>query len=189
LRAISKTNHFRIAQFTQSACPPWNSVHCPGSYVENINRIKSLKPNVVILHAQWGKSTYGDFPSLATALQELKALGTTRVVVLGAVPEWEGGLAQILYGYLTKNRIVQLPERISYSINQDVWDIDKKIELIATQNQVEYISARKILCNFNGCLAIMNGKEPTTFDTGHLTPPASKLVANALLTELFKPKI
>ena len=80
----------------------------------------------------------------------------------------------------------RFPPNATPTINQDVWDIDKKIESIATQNQVEYISARKILCNFNGCLAIMNGKEPTTFDSGHLSPPASKLVANSLMAEIFK---
>ena len=188
LRASSEKYHFRIAQFTQSGCPPWNSERCPGSYAENINRIKSLKPNIVILHAQWGKSTYGDFQSLAATLQELKSLGATRVIVLGAVPEWDGGLPQALKAQ-SKSRFVELSERIGYfgySINQEVWDIDKKIESIATQNQAEYISARNILCNATGCLAILSGNEPSTYDTGNLSPGASKLVANSLMAKIFK---
>jgi hypothetical protein len=187
LRDIQKTYSFRIAQFTQSSCPPWKGEPCPDYYQANIDRIKSLKPNFVLLHAHWAKPSYANLQSLNDTLRDLKAIGIPNIIILGGVPEWSEGLPKNLFNFYKKNRVDQLPERTDFGVNLQIWELDKAVELIAQQNQVKFVSAREILCNSDGCLAVMDGKELSSYDTGHLSQPAARLVADSLMAEVFKP--
>lgn len=187
LRDIQKSYPFRIAQFTRTSCPPWkNDPTCPESYSENIARIKSLNPNIVLLHAAWAKSTYENYNSLNDTLKELIGLGVPKIVVLGATPEWNAPLPTTLYNMYLTNHFAKLPERTNFGLSKNIWERDEAIKLIAEQNpRVKFVSVKDILCNIDGCLTLING-EPTTYDTGHLSPPASMLVARSLMAEAFK---
>lgn len=57
------------------------------------------------------------------------------------------------------------------------------------QNGTEYLSAKDVLCNEKGCLALVNKTEIASFDTGHLSRYASGFVANELLSELSQKKL
>jgi hypothetical protein len=65
--------------------------------------------------------------------------------------------------------------------------VDTWLEARAGELGIQYISARKIMCNDDGCLARLgpNGSKLTAFDGGHLTVPGSIFLAGSVLNKLL----
>ena len=64
--------------------------------------------------------------------------------------------------------------------------MDQFLEAQAKSLDIQYISARQIMCNNDGCLARIgeNGAELTAYDGGHLTYPGAVFVAQHVLEKL-----
>lgn len=187
LRSFQDRYAFRIAQYTASSCPPLNDPNlCPSNnYQENLNRIRLLKPKFVILHAEWGKGNYVNLNLLTNTLYDIDKTGATPIVV-GPVTGWVEGLPKVMLTYYEKNPLKILPARLDQGIDQNVWEVGNLVERLTGKEHAIYFSARQELCNEEGCIALIANEDLASYDTGHLSPSASKIVADSLLAKLFK---
>ncbi|MDU6731331.1 MAG: SGNH hydrolase domain-containing protein, partial [Bradyrhizobium sp.] len=80
-----------------------------------------------------------------------------------------------------------LPARTKFRSN-DNWTraLDEFLEAQAQRVGIQYISARRMMCNDDGCLARIgaDGADLTAYDSGHLTNPGSVFIARQTLEAL-----
>ena len=163
-----------------------------------LSKIAEIKPEIVILHARWGYDTYGANKTEAvqllreTILQINRASLKTKVVVIGPVPNWKTTPLRAIYTawrtQLDKNNV---PAKIKtgpiYESKYEVplWDdyMQKEIPPLGAT----YISAYKVFCDEEGCLARVgnSASDVTAIDYGHLSPAGSKYLAENMEKELF----
>jgi hypothetical protein len=184
---------FDVAQFTASACPPLldytrpERSGCRGANDFVAARLAELKPEGVILYSTWSYSADDLRVGLQKTVSRLRAIGVPKIVLLGPPASWLGdGLAANLLDYYFQTHAV-LPERTWYRSNDD-WTraLDQFLQAQSTTLGIQYISARQIMCNSEGCLARIgeNGSELTAYDSGHLTYPGSIFLAKHVLEML-----
>ncbi|HYW63127.1 MAG TPA: acyltransferase family protein [Bradyrhizobium sp.] len=183
-RALQKNHDFGLAQYTVSSCKPYlMKIESTNDQCIERNRkisavIRDLAPDVVVLHAIWDvNDTVNNMRSAIDAIRSTRA----RIVILGPVPVWRGGLpAAVAAYYRLKRRII--PERTFEAV--DPANGDDNLRRIAGELGVTYISARNILCNDDGCLARL-GNSLTTSDTLHLTAAGSAYLVEAVAPTLL----
>lgn len=176
---------FALAQVTTSACRPGlTSIdpQVPGGRCERTNsyaleRIRALKPDVLIL-AQIGGHSETDWDALARSLQ---AMGAKRVVVVGPVPFWAPSLPEIVTSRFWGADF----SRVSYGLDTNRLKDDELMRSrYASSSAITYVSLMSELCDANGCLATVPATDPPelfTFDASHMTPLASRYVADRVL--------
>jgi hypothetical protein len=199
LKHFSDVKGFGVAEYTASACPPMiGYVNGERRFCKPINdfvikRITDLKPEVVILHSTWSYSANDLNAGLQETVQQLRELKIKKIVLLGPVATWKGdGLsANVLDYFYEGGSHSLLPARTNYRSNEE-WTrpVEELLQKRAQELDIAYISARKIMCNDEGCLARIgdNGSDLTAFDGGHLTLPGSIFVARAILDQLLDSK-
>ncbi|WP_338688903.1 acyltransferase family protein [Bradyrhizobium sp. 26S5] len=184
LAKLQQNHAFGIAQYSVSSCSPLllpahsASRYCLEKNAEIVRRVSEIKPDIVILHAIWdaGDSATTTKPTI----DALRAAGVPRIIMIGPVPVWRGGLPDIAVAYYRRYDSV-LPERTSQFVNGS--RDDKIIEGIAAALGVEYISARNALCQTDGCLTRL-GDSLTARDTVHLTSPGSEYLVRRIAGQL-----
>jgi hypothetical protein len=64
---------------------------------------------------------------------------------------------------------------MTFGLNQNFIQLEPQLSALATQLGVNYISAKNIMCNEDGCITRFGetGDTLTTFDGAHLTEMAS----------------
>jgi hypothetical protein len=155
-----------------------------------IKKIGVLKPDVVILHSTWSDADATDLNAgLKETVRQLRELNITKIVLLGPVASWKGdGLSANVLDYFYESGRSLITVRTTYRSN-DEWTraIEEFLQKRAQELDIEYISARKIMCNHEGCLARIgdHGQSLTAFDNGHLTLPGSIFVSSAILDRLL----
>ncbi|WP_115703692.1 acyltransferase family protein [Legionella sainthelensi] len=171
-----------ITQLTASACPPILGMdksdrpHCKEINDFVFQRIKKEKPNEVILAARW--AAY-DWQKVSFTIKQLQLIGITKITLIGPVPSWIDTLPSLLLNNIRKNRLRAIPERLVLEVDLHAQELDKKLFLLAKEQQINYISPIKILCNQEGCLttAIAGKKrELLTWDEAHLTSTGSRML-------------
>jgi hypothetical protein len=195
LNHLSDQRGYGVAEYTASACPPLiGYVHPERRFCKPINdsvikKIADLKPDVVIFHSTWSYSANDLNTGLQETLRQLRELKIRKIVLLGPVASWKGdGLSANVLDYFYESGRSLIPARTTYRSN-DEWTraLDQFLQKRAQELDIEYISARKIMCNDEGCLARIgdNGSDLTAFDGGHLTLPGSIFVSGAILDRLL----
>ena len=193
LKYFGADRGFDVAEFTASACPPLldyirpERPGCKGANDFVTERLASLKPEVVIFYSNWSYTEDVIRDGLQKTVLRLKATGVPKIVLLGPPASWIGeGLAANVLQYYFQTQAM-LPERTWYRSN-DEWTrtMDQFLDAQAKSLGIQYISARRIMCNDEGCLARIgeNGAELTAYDGGHLTYPGSVFVARQVLETL-----
>jgi len=173
---------FGLAQLTVSSCPPllvksYNvSDNCLTKNREIVRRLDQARPDIVILHALWTTNS-GELRPTIDALRDLGA----RVVILGYVPVWRGGLPNAVAAYYRRTGGV-IPER-SHVFAETPPEGPEWMSRVAAELDTEYVSMREILCNSDGCLTRI-GNDLTTRDWLHLTPSGAEYVAIAVAGRL-----
>jgi peptidoglycan/LPS O-acetylase OafA/YrhL len=184
---------FDVAEFTASACPPLIDYvnpyrrFCKGANDFVLKRLADLKPDLVIFYSTWSYSADDLHNGLEKTVALLRDINITKVVMLGPPATWIGdGLPANLLDYYFQTRSL-LPERTLYRSNNN-WTraLDAFLETQSKNVGIQYVSAREMLCNDDGCLARFgpNGSELTAYDSGHLTYPGSLFIAKRLLDTL-----
>jgi peptidoglycan/LPS O-acetylase OafA/YrhL len=196
LNQLSDQHGYSVAEYTASACPPLiGFLQTDRRFCTSINdfvikKIADLKPDVVILHSTW---SYGGPNELNAGLQEtarqLKGLKIRKIVLLGPVASWKGdGLSANVLDYFYESGHSLIPPRTTYRSNEE-WTraLEDFLQKRAQELDIEYISARNIMCNDDGCLARIgdHGSDLTAFDNGHLTLPGALFVSDAILGRLL----
>lgn len=187
-----RKNHPAVAQLTASGCVPligYSSISRPNCQDINngaLDKIEELKPQKVILHANWSAPLDQIKPGLDQALLETVSLiklrsPSSQIVIVGGVPKWKPTLPKVLL----KSHVELTDEAFVYS---NLYDEIKKTDVIlydvANENHVLFISLLDIFCLENNCLSSMaleNKYEPFAWDYGHLTKSASIIVSQKVL--------
>jgi peptidoglycan/LPS O-acetylase OafA/YrhL len=181
-RRLQSRYDYGLAQLTVSSCPPllvrsYNvSENCLAKNREIVRRLEDARPDIVILHALWTTNT----EELRPTIDALRDLGA-RVVILGYVPVWRGGLPNAVAAYYRRTRGV-IPERSHVFVDAPP-DGPEWMSRVAAELDTEFISMRDILCNSDECLTRI-GNNLTTRDWLHLTPSGAAYVANAVAPRL-----
>ncbi len=183
LKKAQQTVPFRLAHFSSPACAP---ILATGSSCDAFNDlvfgfIKSSAPEVVLLHAMWGKNN--DLGKLMETIEKLRAIHIPRIVVLGPVPVWKRPLpASLVNLYRLRHSIA---ERMAAGVSGP--ENDGRMEAFSSAAGVEYISAWHILCNAEGCITRVGptADDVVATDIVHLSDVGSNLLVAAVGRRLF----
>ena len=183
---------FGIGERSGSICPPVLGIEprplCKGLNDNAIEAIRRSKPDVVVLYAWWHHPRY-DLTNLEATVAELKAAGVPRIIMLGAVPYWQGPLPRILLDAWKKGPVTQPPPlRLKAQLDPKLEDITKQMRERAEAMGIEFVSGLDYFCNRNGCLTRMSQEaiEPLSYDYGHLAPDAVRYYAEQLAPLIFR---
>ncbi|WP_076859403.1 acyltransferase family protein [Bradyrhizobium mercantei] len=183
-KKLQETLEFGLAQLTVSSCPPLLvhahtlSQYCLEKNAEIVRRIAEIKPNIVVLEAIWDVNDR--LETTRPTIDALRAAGVARIIILGPVPVWRGGLPNAAVAYFRQTGKV-IPERTSQFVDQESGD--KLMNDIARDLGVEYVSIRSALCRGNECLAHVDGSL-TARDIIHLTKAGSEFVVQKIAPQL-----
>jgi peptidoglycan/LPS O-acetylase OafA/YrhL len=183
-RALQNDRDFGLAQYTVSSCKPYfikiesTSDLCIERNKKISDIIRVLAPDIVVLHALWDRNDTAEM--MKPTIDAIRSSHVARIIILGPVPVWRGGLpAAVAAYYRIKRRII--PERTFEAVDPAFGD--DNLRRIAGELGVTYISARNILCNGDGCVARI-GNSLTTSDTVHLTGVGAEYLARAIAPSL-----
>ena len=189
LRGLQRDSRFRVAQFTASGCPPILGIEresragCSQLNESILERVRALRPDVVLLAAAWGEYQFGALPQTLVAL---KAIGT-RVVVFGPAPRWIDPLPRTLYLAYERDRLHRVPTRLASGFAGIIQTRDQQLHTMAASLDISYVSVLSVLCNEEGCLTRLGerAEDVVQWDQGHLTTVGSVYVMRNALATLF----
>ena len=193
IRALQDSHSFRVAQYTASFCTPLLDLDVPERpHCREINdwilkRVKELRPDTVILAAQyWFLHPLGD-ASLSRTVAAIEQTGVRRIIIVGPNPQWQDLLPRLLLrsSATASNGI---PERMTAESNQDFIREDRVLRSQAGASGAIYLSPISALCNESGCLIRITDNGQTdliSFDQHHLTQTGSRYLAKAFFPSYF----
>jgi len=191
LRDLQGRHSFGLAQFAISSCEPVFtdvvSERCRTLNREVMETIDRVAPDVVLLEAIW-YPTDPHLDGLAATVVELKHHGVQRVVVLGRVPVWEGGLKYQIFDFYRRHRA--LPSRLPQPIGEKAFDIKMRARLEPLG--AVFVSAWDAMCDpAQGCIASLPGAgghtDPSATDVVHLSEAGSAYLINSIAGQLLPP--
>ncbi len=184
LKAFQNKKNFGIAQFTASACPPilnWEgniNKFCREINDHNIELIRKLKPDVVILQATWGWDEY-NVRAITGTLEELKRIDIGKIILTGESPAWKEKVPANIISYYKK--FGRPPSgRTDFGLVESAktLKIDRELSETSKKFGISFISIYRTLCDDRGCL--LNTGESitnvTSLDQGHLSKTAAEYV-------------
>jgi peptidoglycan/LPS O-acetylase OafA/YrhL len=187
LRRVQQSHDFGIAQLTASSCVPIINVdiagvpNCRANNERVLALVRQIKPDIVLLHGTWDK--YLDHA--ADTVAALKETGA-RVVVLGPLPFWKYGLPNsVLHYWMLHHELI--PARSDDVVADH--GIDDRMRAALVPQGAEFISARGVMCNADGCLARLGDKasDLSTSDQAHLTEDASVFLVRSIIDRILPP--
>jgi hypothetical protein len=182
-RKLQESYDFGIAQFTVSSCQPVlgrpsSAKLCMERNWKILNLIGKVAPDVVLLHAYWGlNDTAEDF---RPTIEALRSHGVARIVIVGPVPVWRGGLPNAVAAHYWRTQSV-LPERTQLYFTPGSGD--DNLRRVAEELNVDYFSTLDAFCNADGCISRV-GVSLVASDTVHLTEAGSILLARSIFGRL-----
>jgi peptidoglycan/LPS O-acetylase OafA/YrhL len=193
LRSLQQARQFGLAQFTTSSCPPllddienMGPENCRRLNEQVLDQVGILHPDIVVLHAIWNPAEE-HLKALLRTIGRIREKGAGRIIVLGRVPAWHGGLPRQVFRSYTFHRF--LPERLEQPSGQNWTDafIRERIE----PSGAIFISAWDALCRERDCLVRVpngeGGESIMAFDEVHLTEAGSRFLIRTLEPTLFGP--
>jgi hypothetical protein len=117
---------------------------------------------------------------LRPSIEALRSLGVKHIVILGRVPAWSDGLPGAVAAYYRRTGNL-LPERTSLFVDEENDFMKETSEALG----VEYVSARRALCDGSACLSRI-GNELLVSDGVHLTPTGSKYLIDRIAPVLLR---
>jgi peptidoglycan/LPS O-acetylase OafA/YrhL len=183
----------RIAQFTASFCPPILDVtfrqrpNCRDFNSAVFRKLAALKPNTVLLMGHWRsyavieeRDKEFDLGALSQTIVQLKAVGVSRVVVIGCLPEWR--IAQPKVSISLWRQTGAIVARTNDYLSEDSANVDRAIEEVAISSGALFVSPLQALCDMDGCLlsTVSQGSLPVAWDTAHLTTGGSEYLVGLI---------
>jgi peptidoglycan/LPS O-acetylase OafA/YrhL len=192
LRSLQERFRFRLAQFTVSSCPPLLGVDlsyasfCKENNSRVFSRLRALKPDWVVLSAQWfsPNEVHIDWSALNDTIAAVKSEGVRHVVVVGPGPYWRGGFPECLQRYYVRHGSV--PLRTNYCLNL-FSELDGDLRERSRVAGASYASPTDLLCDGEGCITRVGGdaKDIIIFDTVHFTIAGSNYFVSHFMPNLF----
>lgn len=193
LKSLQNNYKFGIAQYTVSACPPvlnWEggiNKLCRVINVSIFNRIKEVKPDVVILQAAWYWAEY-DGIEVTSTIDQLKSLGIKKIVIVGSVPNWKVKVPEnIVAFYKIYGRVPPIHTNFGLTDLQQSYEADQFLESEAERLGVIFVSIKKTLCDDHGCMLSTGNsiRNVTSLDHGHLSNSGSEYVMQSFAKKIF----
>jgi peptidoglycan/LPS O-acetylase OafA/YrhL len=185
LRTLQATAPFRLARFEAPQCAPilatGTNPRCDAVGANVLAAIKASHPDILLLHAGWSHDH--DLVRFKQTLDQLKALGIPRIVVLGPVPRWKRTLPlAIVNAYRFQHTD---PQRIASGVLGAEDDV--LMQRLSEAAGVAYISAWNIQCNAEGCLTRVGPAADDVIQTDaiHLSEAGSKFLVEAIADRLL----
>jgi hypothetical protein len=178
---------WQVMQVASSDCPasisvtgPSESDYCVQSNWTALEAIRSSHPEVVVVARRDGHSA----KEMRSIERHLVAMGVQRVIFTGPTPRWSADLPKVILRKLD----FEPPERTLLGVVPEV--LQDNMALRAAFNDDEHARFANligVLCDRRGCLTRVGPDmvaDISSYDYGHLTPQASRFVAERLLSPL-----
>lgn len=181
-----------VDQLTTIACPPLVDFELTKKpYCKRLNafvsdKILSKQYDVVIMAANWegyAIKGYDVGTEIRKTIEKLKIGGVEKLIVVGPPPHWAKGLPRTLFQIFQSNGLHRIPYRTEIGLSPKTVHLDKLIQQVVVDNNIQYISPWRLLCNEEGCLA-RTGEAAAhlmAFDEGHLTANGSETLFSLYL--------
>jgi peptidoglycan/LPS O-acetylase OafA/YrhL len=201
-RALQTKTGLRMAQFTASLCPPLEGLdiperpECKAINDSVLERIKELKPDVVILSAFWDYSGWlvqhqGFDQSYSTKLlqtiADVKATGVQRVVVIGSAPNWKMSVPKLLIARVRNDPDGPVPQRLGRRALLKHNDLLLKVT--TEQAGAQFVPIFDYLCDPTSC-QVTTGQDwrgVMTSDSAHFTVLGSTMVVDDIWRQINRP--
>ena len=198
-RALQSHAGLRLAQYTASLCPPIVGLDLPERPTclavnnEILDRVKTLKPDIVVLSAYWDYTgwvfQHGGFDNnyaakLFQTIQSIKAAGAKRVVVVGSAPVWKNDVPRLLIHQVLHDPSQPVPHRLGRELTET--HDDTLLKSTALQAGAEFVSIFDYLCDESTCLATTGPgwQDMISPDYAHFTGTGSTLVVEDIWASL-----
>lgn len=186
-------DRFNILQRTSGGCPPlfdWGRASCIEVNRKIFEFIREEKPSKVVVAAWWAQGYSLD--KIEETIVALQKTGVKDIALIGPVPQWIDSLSKQLYLRVKSDMFHQVPERMNFGLNRDVFGLDARLSELAGRLQVAYVSPIAILCNDGGCITRLGetGDTLTAKDSTHLTEVSSRFLVSQFpkSTKTFVPE-
>ena len=174
-----------------SGCPPilgfdrlgWKQ--CPHMTEEEIHTVIGLKPDILVLIANWPET---QIDGLQETIVRLRQGGIGDIVLFGPMPYWRGGFPRVVLSYELKHGGEMLPDRLPFGDVVINPALDNRLREIARATSIRFISMYEALCDKDGCLtgASQAKGEVMVFDRFHLTVAGSMFVVARVLDDVLQ---
>ena len=185
---LAETGGYRIAQFTESVCPPVlgyisdTRKNCAEFNQSVIRAIGSLHPDVVVLEGHWSLyagvngRTLLESEAIHRTLLALRKVGQFRVVVMGSLPTWKINQPDVILRLWQHDRVLE--PRTNQHLDTSTIAADRVVREAAVGTGARFISPLHLLCTPEGCLLSADPAhvEPVAWDRGHLSREGSRLL-------------
>jgi len=192
LEALSRSEGFGITQITGGNAPPFfdktklaaDNVSLFDENATALDVATRSHPDVIILSwmvtgsnavlaADGTADQSGSVTAFADTVRRIhQATPTSRIILVGPVPHWDGTLAKVTVNYLQSQSFrSQMPAYTTFGLRPEMKNWDDYFSVAIPKLGVTYISAYKALCNASGCLTHVGplATDLTAVDWGHLT--------------------
>jgi len=199
LRPLLEEAHINLLQASTGYCEPTDN-NPDNRLCEEINqmvlmRLSKVPVDLLIIDAHWvgaatspyflGSGSYAEH--LNALLKKYLSLSVKKVLIVGQIPTWKGGLPkQISNNFLKKD--LDVPKRTFQGIDPASLEMDRLMASTMYPPDVAYFSMKDVLCDASGCLTSVGenlGTDLIVWDYGHLTKKGSAFVSQALKGTLF----
>ena len=166
------SDRYNVISRTAASCPPLfdtkREARCIRINNSVLELIRKKKPEKVVLGGLW--RAY-DWESLELTIIKLKAIGIKNIDLIGPVPQWKTGLPRQLFRQYTSTFPHQIAKRMKPGFASNFQLLDLLMADFANKENVTYVSPLSVLCNQDGCLAVITemNNALTSWDGGHLT--------------------
>lgn len=191
--------NFAMAQFTSSSCPPIvnfsknNRPNCRELNNLVMSTITKFRPRIVFLAHDWPQSLdQNALSGLAATVDFLRGNGVKQIILMGPVPHWNGNLSSLIVRRSIFYRQKVVPDRLNNGFDNSIKNLDEKMNRIANELKISYVSSFNTFCNEKGCLVFIKGADGnvlTTFDSSHLTFESSMFLLKSSIAPIIAPTL
>jgi peptidoglycan/LPS O-acetylase OafA/YrhL len=191
-RWLEETNpNVGISQFTIAGCgglipSDGQEEFCKKGNQEALDKIRALKPNLVVIYKGWHN---GYYDALQKTIFTLLA-SNLNVLVIGPTPRWKEDLPRIVYRYWKKTG--KVPEGFyDQGLDAGTPTINKDLGRVVKNSGASFYEPYSLLCNHQGCLVRVPGNESAlvTLDEDHITPAAAEYIVKDLNEKILNQRI
>jgi hypothetical protein len=154
-----------------------------------INRIRTLKPQIVVFSAFWyfPDKDYAPSrlkPALVATVKQVFAAGVQRVIILGSSPNWSNDVPILLVNEVRYHSNAPVPHRLGRDLLID--HDDSFLKAAAKESGASYVPLIDKLCDSSSCLVTTGSgwQDILMYDATHFTQHGSVLVAPMLWPEI-----
>ncbi len=187
-----------LSQYAAASCPPildfeWKkNIHCREINRGVLQKIEKLKPDVVVLHANWLQydAAIVDLSRIEQTLDAIKNVSpSSRLVIVGGVPQWLPNLPNVIAAQVMLGAPYNAAVRVKSALQSKIIADDEKLAYSAHRSGARFVSLIERLCDNQGCRAAydLDGVvEPAAYDYGHLTRSGSVAIGRLITLELLR---